>query len=160
MPSNPELFYLDEEDYQAQTTVPNLVDPLSDDAVELLLLETMAVIDAYVGQGWTPYDDDQEFIFPRYQDEGDDGEPFIPRPVSLATRMIADAIMQQRQSGVSPHEVASETNLGHSYSKKEATPADAGFDFIPSTALALLEKYKRQGGMFGIDQPTHQGMSV
>lgn len=153
MPSDPELFYLEVEDYQDQTTVPTTIDAMTDDEVESLLLETMAVIDAYIGSGWAPFDDSQEFIFPRCQDEDDDGNAFIPRPVSLATRMIADAIVQQRQKGVSPHEVASETNLGHSYSKKDSVVSgDHGFEVVPPSACGLLEKYKRQGGMWAVDQ--------
>lgn len=151
MPENPEHFYLSVADYKAQTLVPSIVNSMSDDAVGSLLLETMALIDAYIGDGWMPFDDDQEFIFPRCRDEDSDGSPFIPRPVSLATRMTADSLMQKRQKGISPHEVASETNLGHSYTRKESTvESDIGFEDIPPSAIALLEKYKQGGGVFAV----------
>lgn len=158
MPVNPEIFYLTADDYRTQTSVLSLVGSseapvLSDDAVESLLLETMSVIDAYIGDGWTPFDDDQEFIFPRYQDEDASGVAFIPRAVSLSTRLIADAILQKRQKGVLPHELESESNLGHSFTKKAsggATPL--GFDVIPPSALALLQKYRLAGGQFAIPQ--------
>lgn len=158
MPTNPEIFYLTEAEYRNQTTVPSLVgssesEVLTDDEVESLLLEAMALIDAYIGDGWTPYDDDQEFIFPRYQDEDASETAFIPRAVSLSTRLIADAILQQRQKGVLPHELESESNLGHSFSKKASgATTPFGFDVIPPTALGLLQKYRLGGGQFAIAQ--------
>ena len=165
MPSEPEIFYLTVEEYRAQTTVPSLVGssdsgPLTDDAVESLLLETMAVIDAYIGDGWTPYDDDQEFIFPRYQDEDDDGAAFVPRAVSLSTRMVADAILQKRQKGVLPHEVESESNLGHSVTKRAlGSNIELPFSQIPPEAIGLLQRYRLNGGTFAIPQDDY-GMVV
>src|SRR5947209_390827 len=114
--SDPDNMYLEADDYKEQTTVLTLVSALSGEAVTSLLLETMAEIDAYIGAGWAPLVDGQEFIFPRFRDTDSDGSAVIPRPVSLATRMIADAILRQRKKGVLPHEVASESKLGHSYS--------------------------------------------
>ena len=152
MPSNPETYYLSAEDYREQTTVPNLITPLTGDSVELLLLETMAIIDAYIGEGWIPYEDDQEFIFPRSVDEDSDGEPVIPRFVALATRMIADAIIEERRSGILPHLVASESNEGHAYSKHaRSIEPDRGFDAIPPSAQALLEKYRKVGGQWAVE---------
>ncbi len=152
MPLNPETFYLSAVDYRSQTTVPNLITPLTDDSVELLLLETMAVIDAYIGEGWTPHESDQEFIFPRSVDEDLDGESVIPRSVSLATRLIADAIMEERRTGVLPHLVASEGNEGHSYSKTTQSMNELEFQVIPPTALALLQKFRRIGGQWAVEE--------
>lgn len=158
MPTEPEIFYLTEEEYRAQTTVPSLVGSsgspvLSEDEVESLLLETMALIDAYIGDGWTPFDEDQEFIFPRLRDEDDEGNAFIPRSVSLATRLIADAIVQQRKRGVLPHEVSSEGNLGHSVTKRERGAAiEVGFDVFPPNAIAILQKYRLAGGQLAVPQ--------
>lgn len=144
--------YLTAADYRTQTTVPDLVSPLTDEEVEALLLEAMALLDAYVGEGWVPFTDGQEFIFPRCQDEDANGDPFIPRPVSLATRIAADAILEERHKGVLPHQVASEGNLGHSYAKHNRTAQpDLHFDVIPPKAMALLEKFKRAGGCLGVN---------
>lgn len=151
MPTTPDMLYLEAEDYQDQTKAPTLVSPLSGEEVDEILLEAMTLIDAYIGDGWTPFDDEQEFIFPREQDEDSDGNAEIPRPIAIATRMIADAILLRRQKGVLPHEVASESNLGHSYQKhtRSAEP-DPGFEWVPPDALALLQKYRRVGGCFAV----------
>lgn len=156
MPSNPELFYLTAADYKPKTTVPSLVSALSDDAAEELLLEAMASIDAYIGKGWPPFEDEQEFIFPRSVDEDSSGDAFIPRSVAIATRMVADAILQKRQNGgkrILPSEVASESNLGHSYTKVRSTvERPTGFQWWPEEVFAFLEPYVRRGGYLGLDE--------
>lgn len=159
MPSNPDLFYLEVDDYRDQTQVPALVSA-TDSVVESLLLEAMVLIDAYIAEGWVRYDDDQEFIFPRIQDTDDDEAPFIPRPIALATRDIADAILTKRSKGILPDEIQSETNLSHSYTKKsQASTIDSGFEIIPSSTAAILEKFRRIGGMLGVNDPaTNSGM--
>lgn len=158
MPSNPSLFYITAADYRAKTKVPDLVGAdddgaMSDDEVEELVLETMAMIDAYIGEGWIRNEDDQEFIFPRIQDE-EDNTPYIPRSIALATRLIADAIVSKQSGRMLAHEVTSETNLGHSYTKKDSSQAESGFEIFPPSAIALLDKYRRLGGVFGINVPT------
>jgi hypothetical protein len=152
MPSNPDVFYLSAKDYQKQTSVPALVEPLTGDAVTQLLLETMALMDAYVGSGWAPFDPDQEFIFPRSDDRADDGTSFIPRPVALATRIIADAILEERSKGVLPHQVVSESSEGHSYTKHYSS-LEVGFEVIPPNAQVFLDKYRRHGGQFAVQEP-------
>ena len=141
--TDPSVFYLSVADYREQTLAPTPISKLADSAVKSLLLETMARIDAYVGGGWEPFADGQEFIFPRSADEDDDGNAVIPRPVQLATRMIADAVVKKRQSGVLAHEVASESNLGHSYQRKTGSRAgEYGFEDFPPEAAKLLEQYR------------------
>lgn len=168
---NPEVFYVTANEYQGlsedaqteavtllKTTVPALVSPLSGDEVTALLLEAMVQIDAYVGGGWEPLEDGQEFTFPRCQDTDDDGEPVIPRAVALATRMVADAILLKRKRGVLPHEVASESKLGHSYSKHARVSApEPGFEHFPPEAMAVLDRagfYRKTGGMLATDDPS------
>jgi hypothetical protein len=153
MPSNPETFYLTAADYREQTTVPTLITPLTPEEVTDLLLETMVLIDAYVGDGWILFEDDQEFIFPRSVDEDEDGDADVPRPVALATRMIADAILEERQKGVLPHQVASESSEGHSYQKHtQSIEVDQGFAVFPPSAVALLQKYRRVGGQWAVEE--------
>lgn len=158
--SDPTYFYLTADEYAGTDTtdgitqVPTLVSALSSDEVTALLLETMAQIDAFCGGGWTPFEDDQEFIFPRYQDTDSDGNALIPRPVALATRMIADAILTKRSEGVLPHEVASETNLGHAYTRKQTSQSEPGFEHFPPEACGLLQQYRKTGGMFALDDPS------
>ncbi|PQO47377.1 hypothetical protein [Blastopirellula marina] len=158
MPTNPELFYITVEDYRAQSQAPTLV-PSGDEVdeeVEALILEGMVSIDAYIGRGWTPYEVDQEFIFPRAHDELN-GSAFIPRAVALATRKVTDAILikrqQQGEQGVLAHEVVSETNLGHSYSRTQRkVEVPRGFEWWPADVFALLEPFVRRGGMLGLDE--------
>lgn len=162
--SDPTYFYLTADEYVGTgegeeavaglTQVPTLVTPLSSEAVTALLLETMAQIDAYCGGGWTPFEDDQEFIFPRCQDTDSDGNALIPRSVALATRMIADAILSKRAEGVLPHEVASEANLGHSVTRKATQQVEQGFEHFPPAVFGLLQKYRKFGGMMALDDPT------
>ena len=128
MPSNPSTFYLTVENYRSKTQYPSLAgtsDVLDDDDATDLILEAMTSIDSYIGAGWTPFTDDQEFIFPREQDTDSDDNAEIPRPVAIVTRMIADAILQKRATGgkrgVLPQELSSESNEGHSYSKHTRT---------------------------------------
>lgn len=153
MPSNPETLYLSEADYREQTTVSPLVTPLTPEEVTSLLLETMALMDAYIGEGWTPFDQDQEFIFPRAADEDVDGNAEVPRTVAIATRMIADAILEEREKGVLPHQVAGESSEGHSYTKhtRQIDPQQ-GFDVFPPSAIALLTKYRRVGGQWAVSE--------
>lgn len=151
--TNPTYFYLTAEDYKEQTFVPAMVRDLSDDAIESLLLEIMAGIDAYVGPQ-VRYDSKQEFYFPRYEDTDDAGiNPFIPRPVSLATRIIADATLKRRISGVSPHELQSETNLGHSFTRKQTAMTEKGFEDWPPEAFRLLDQYRNNGGTLALSSP-------
>lgn len=152
MPTSPETFYLSASDYQGKSTVPTLVTPLTEEEVEELLLETMTLIDAYIGEGWSPSDENQEFIFPRSVDEDVDGNAEVPRSIALATRMIADAILEERQKGVLPHQVVGESSEGHSYQKHSRTiEPQQGFDVFPPIAIAILTKYRRVGGQFAVD---------
>lgn len=160
MPSNPSTFYLSVSDYRSKTQYPSLAGTtavLSNDDATDLILEAMVSIDAYIGAGWTPFADDQEFIFPREQDEDSDGNAEIPRAVAIATRMVADAILQKRpqngNKGVLPQELQSESNEGHAYSKRNRTiEPEPGFEWWPPEAFAYLQKYRRVGGVFGLDQ--------
>jgi hypothetical protein len=168
---NPEVFYVTANEYrglaedgetvavtQLKTTVPALVSPLSSDEVTSLLLDAMVEIDAFIGGGWEPLEDGQEFTFPRCQDTDDDGAAVIPRAVALATRMVADAIISKRKRGVLPHEIASESKLGHSYSKHTRGSApDFGFEHWPPEAMAILDRagfYRKIGGMLATDDPS------
>lgn len=168
--ADPKLFYVMANEYEGlatdgsevktllTTTVPALVSPLSGDEVKALLLEAMVQIDAFVGGGWEPFEDGQEFIFPRCQDIDSSGKAVIPRPVALVTRMVADAIVTKRKRGVLPHEVASESKLGHSYQKHARGSApDPGFSHFPPEAMAILERagfYRHQGGILATDDPS------
>lgn len=155
--TDPALFYLSAEEYREQTTAPTLVSSLSDSAVKPHLLRCMVEIDAYIGEGWTPYTDGQEFVFPRSRDENSAGEPEIPRAVSLATCMIADAILQQRNMGVLPHEVASESNLGHSFTKHtKRVETEKGFEHWPPQVFALLDPLRLNGGFLAVPDPALQ----
>lgn len=153
--SNPDTFYLTAEEYGQQTTVPTLVNQLPGNQVTSLLLETMAEIDGYIGGGWTPFDDEQEFIFPRCQDTDSEDNAVIPRPVSLATRMIADAILSKRVKGVLPHELAGESNLGHTYNKRQRTiEPPLGLEHWPPQAFVHLDRYCHHGGQLAVDDPS------
>ncbi|HEV7282301.1 MAG TPA: hypothetical protein VGN57_19015 [Pirellulaceae bacterium] len=153
MPSNPELFYLTAADYRTQSTVQTLLQAKTNEEVESLVIEAMALIDAYIGSGWAPYDDEQEFVFPRTQDENA-GETFIPRRVALATRMVADSMLERRHKGVLPHEVASWGGEGHSYTKHKRTQeAEIGFESFPPEVYPLLDPYRRVGGYFAVGEP-------
>jgi len=132
--------------------VPSLL-PKGSTKCNAVLLEAMMQIDAYIGGGWSKYDDDQEFIFPRCQDEDSNGDPQVPRPISVATRIIADAILKRRQTGVLPHELQSESNLGHSYSRKNQGTPEFGFEHFPPEAIALLQDFKQFGGTLALDDP-------
>ena len=162
MPSNPDNFYITVSDYRDETQNPSLVGTsgspvLSDAQVTSLLLEAMVSIDSYIGAGWTPYADDQEFIFPREQDIDSDDAVEIPRPISIVARMVADAILLRRNTGgkrgVLAHELASESNEGHSFSKHARTIEPLqGFEWWPPEAFGYLAKYVRHGGVWAIDQ--------
>ena len=136
--------------------VPTYVMPLTREEVESLLLETMTEIDAYLGFGWTPLVDEQEFIFPRDLDKDDDGIVVIPRPVSLATRHVADAILTLRKRGVLPHQVAAESKLGHSVTKhdRRAEP-EAGFEHWPPVVFGLLQKLRQLPSEWAVSDPLY-----
>lgn len=149
--ANPELFYLSADEYRTQSTAQALVSPLTDEQVTALLLEIMVAVDGYVGNGWTPLDDGQEFVFPRYQDTdaGDNGT--IPRPVALVTRVLADALLTLRARGVLPHMVASESSLG--LTMKQTKQPEPGYEWWPPEAFAYLEQYRWNGGSFALSNP-------
>ncbi|QDT46168.1 hypothetical protein Pan258_01850 [Symmachiella dynata] len=160
MPSNPDTFYLSVSAYRDKTQYPSLAgtsDVLSDDAATDLILEAMMSIDSYIGAGWTPLADDQEFIFPREQDTDSAGIAEIPRPIAIVTRMVADAILLKRpkggKRGVLPQEISSESNEGHSYSKHSRTIEPLqGFEWWPREAFGYLQKFVRHGGVWAVDQ--------
>ena len=156
MPSDPTYFYITVANYRTQSQAQSCV-PADDDAVESVILEAMVSIDAYIGKGWTPYASSQEFIFPREQDEDAAETPFIPRSISIATRKVADAILLKREKtgeqGVLAHEVASESNLGHSFSRKQnVIDAPLGFEWWPRDVFGLVQDYIRHGGYLAIDE--------
>jgi hypothetical protein len=152
MSTDPETFYLSAADYRGKSLVSALVTPLTSEEVEELLLETMVLIDAYIGEGWSPSSENQEFIFPRYVDEDVNGTAEVPRSIALATRIIADAILEERQKGVLPHQVAGESSEGHSYQKHgRIIEPQQGFELFPPSAIALLTKYRRVGGQWAAD---------
>lgn len=157
--SDPSTFYLSVDDYREQSSVPDLVDT-DDDVVKSLLLDTMVEIDAYIGGGWAPLEEDQEFLFPRLQDTDDAGDAAIPRCVAIATRKIADAKLQKAVSGVLPHEVATESNLGHSYQKNtQRTEVRRGFEHWPPEVFAILEPVAFVGGELAVPDPWLQGVN-
>lgn len=156
---DPSVFYLSVSDYRAQSAVPSLL-PTEDAAVKSLLLETMVEIDAYIGGGWARLDDDQEFLFPRIQDTDDAGDASIPRCVAIATRKIADAKLQKADAGILPHEIATESNLGHSYQKNtQRTEVRRGFEHWPPEVFAILEPVAFAGGEFAVPDPYLQGVN-
>lgn len=162
MPSNPDVFYLSVADYRTKTQAPTLAEVFSDDDVEELLLEAMTSLDAYIGPGWTPLVDDQEFIFPREQDVDSSDTAEIPRPIAIATRLIADAILLRRPSGgnrgVLPQEISSESNEGHSFTKRSQTIEPMqGFSWWPEDVFGLLQKYVRHGGVLALDETNDLG---
>lgn len=155
MPSDPSTYYVTVDDYRTSTSVPNLVGPdnngpLSDDQVKSLILRVMVEIDGYVGGRGTPLEDEQEFIFPRDGDVDSSGAADIPRPVTLAAVAIADAILQKRERGVLPDEVASEGNLGHSYSKFDRAQRPVGYEHWPNEAFVYLEGFWAKGGELAV----------
>ena len=151
MPANPKL-YISVDDYQESSRVKHLIEHLEDDQIEEYIIEAMIIIDARIGPGWNPSDDTQEFIFPRDIDVEDDRltEPWIPRPIVTATRLIVDDIIKKEATGVLPHEIQSETNHAHSYSKFESSKSDRSFGDISPRALALLESFINSGGHFAV----------
>lgn len=151
--SDPTDFYETVDNFKTLTQQSTLTGALTDDQVKALLLETMTVIDGYVGRGWTPFTEGQEFIFPRSIDEDSSGSSFIPRSVTLATRMIADAILVKRSKGVTPDELVSETDIGYSYTKASQNGnIDPLYSWIPKDALALLAECRRVGGYLALDE--------
>lgn len=147
---NPEVFYLSADDYEAVTTESALVDALEDEQVQELLLEAMVEIDSYIGEGWTRFDDDQEFVFPREQDVDEDDNPFIPRNVGIATRIIADAILKKRQGRILPHEVDSESRLGRSFTRRRQEAAESGYEHWPPEVFSKLQRYRQSGGELAV----------
>lgn len=150
--ANPAL-YLSADAFRAKTQAPTLVTPLTDEEVEDLIIEAMIEIDAYAGDGWTPHDDAQEYVFPRLQDTDGEDNGTVPPTVALATRILADAILQQRSGGVLAHEVESETNLGHSYTKRRGAQAPPGYEHWPPRLFALLANYRSFGGQLALNDP-------
>jgi hypothetical protein len=151
--SDPDHFYETVANYKTLTQQSALVSVLTDGQVKALLLEAMSLIDGYIGRGWEPFATDQEFIFPRSQDQDSEGTAFVPRPVTTAARLVADAVMLRRTKGISPDEVQSESHLGFSYQKKQSPiHNENGFAWFPQEAIALLEQYRRNGGVFGLDE--------
>lgn len=146
MPSDPSLFYVTVSDYQTKSL--QSLSGLSNDQIKALVLDAMSQVDSYVGQGWKPFDEDQEFIFPRKSDKDDDGNGFIPRAITSATIIIADSILLMRTKGFRPDDIQSESADGTSYTKRQKR---ALHNVIPDEAVTLLEKYRiGLGGILGL----------
>lgn len=147
MPSDPSLFYVSVADYKTLSLQSSHLASLSDDQVKSIVLDAMQQVDGYVGLGWKPFDDEQEFIFPRLHDEND-GTAFIPRAITSATVIIADSILLRRTKGFSPDDIQSESALGFSYTKRTQVKQH---HTIPDEAVSLIQDYRiGLGGVLGL----------
>jgi len=137
-------------DYKAESLQQSYVATLSDTQITNLLLDVQLHIDSYIGNGWTPFDEEQEYVFPREVDTDSDGNSTIPRAVKAATILTADSILVKRTKGVSPDEIQSESDLGYSYTKFSKVN-EQSHSVIPKDALSLIDKYALgSGGVFGL----------
>lgn len=145
MPSDPSLFYVTVSDYKTKSL--QSLSGFTNDQLKALLLDAMSQVDSYVGQGWKPFDEDQEFIFPRSSDETD-GTAFIPRAITSATIIIADSILLMRTKGFRPDDIQSESADGTSYTKRQKKSLH---NVIPDEAVTLLDEYRiGLGGVLGL----------
>lgn len=149
--TDPTHFYITVDQYTTDTTQSGHVVGLSSDEVKSLILDSMVLIDAFIGKGGVPFDESQEFIFPRSEDVDSSGNAFVPRKLTLATRLLCDHLIVTRTKGVSPSEIASESDLGYSYSKFDRA-LKGNYTSLPDTVYELIEDYilGSGGGVLGI----------
>ena len=157
MPSDPTYLYIEIADYRSDTNQSSLVGPddatgpLTDTQVKSLILESMVMIDGFVGEGWEPFDEDQEFVFPRCIDTDSAGAVDLPRTLTIAARLLCDHILVNRTKGINPDDIQSESDLGYSYSKFDRK-SKTNSTQLPDAVVELLERYRVAGGggFFGI----------
>jgi hypothetical protein len=142
---NPDTYYITVSDYSDTTAQSQIVSALSPDQKNNLILEAMTLIDAHIGEGWERADSEQEFIFPRTIDIN----PLIPRPITIATRLLADRLIVKQTKGILPDEMQSESDQGYSYSRFTTQKKHS---ILSDEILSLLDKYTMgtNGGYFGI----------
>ena len=146
MPNDPSIFYVSVADYRARTNQSAHVTTLTDSQVKSLILDSMVMIDGQIGLGWVPFDEDQEFIFPRLSDTDSSGA-FVPRAITSATVLLADSLLVRRAKGFNPEDILSETDQGYSYTKKERQSNSV----LPEEVEALIQPFViGLGGVLGV----------
>lgn len=153
MASAPDTLYITEQEYRKTTRIKPIVQSMDQEAVVDYIVEAMMLIDRKVGTAWVKDDEDQEFAFPRDIDTEDLDSPYIPRGVVMACKLIADALIKKDMGAVNAHEIQSETNAGHSYTKVEQSRAERGFEDIPPRAMAHLAEFCEGGMFFAVSRP-------
>lgn len=153
MPAAPDTLYITVEEYRDHSKIKPIITRFEDVDVEDYIVEAMMLIDGYIGTAWNRDSSDQEFIFPRDIDTEDLEAPYIPRGIETACRMICDVIIKKDMGAVSAHEIQSETNAGHSYTKVQGNRPERGFEDIPPRALGILSQYAENGMYFAIGRP-------
>jgi len=116
--------------------------------LEQLIRESEAYIDDYCGF-WEKYDEEQQYLFPRTEDEDlDENYPAVPRLITNATMLFAEKLFLDGnpQAGGSGSEIVEE-RIGD-YSYKKSTVASG--DVVPNKVKALLRGFRKLTGKINI----------
>lgn len=152
MPNDPDTLYIELADYRKKSRAKPIIQQMEDEDLTEYIIEAMTLMDSYLGTAWNRDEEDQEFIFPRDIDTDQLEAPYIPRGISLACRIIVDNLVRKDMGGVAAHEVQSESNAGHSYSKFDGAQPERGFGDIPPRAMGLLAPFAENGMFFAISR--------
>lgn len=120
---------------------------LTDWEIQELIYKAQYRIDNYIGSYWTPYNEEQEFIFPV---KNADWNSEIPKDVKIATFYVVEQIYEngdtiQWSTITWTWAITSERVWDRSISYDVWTATNTNWlvsQWIPNEALSILKKYK------------------
>jgi len=137
-------FYQTASEITGSTRIGDLRDA-NDNSVNPLILEAEDLIDAFVGDQPHHLDDDNtDRVFPRREDEDDDGNAEIPEKVKRATLAIVEMLFLRGEPTLDDIEGGKESeHIGESaYSYKKKGSNEAIRAMLPPKAQMLLRDFK------------------
>ncbi|MFW5720786.1 MAG: hypothetical protein ACOCWW_00205 [Bacteroidota bacterium] len=146
-------FYLTADEVKSTTRITSLSSSDNDSLINKLIVETEDLVDAYCGkQEHHPDEDDNlDRVFPRIQDEDDDGNFIIPDAVKRAALIVVEVLFLQGEPNLeSFSEAKAKEEISESRYSYENMGGGANFNpsnseklLLPPKARALLNPFKR-----------------
>lgn len=133
--------YITAQDVIDSTSKPALA-ALTVAEIEVLITKAQREVDAYLCRTYgTPYEEDQDFLFPRLFE----WEYWLPKEITEATLYVVEQVFVSGDTvGMTPwYIVKSEKSWPDSVSFDRATNAEFG-SLVPDIARKLLEKFKNR----------------
>ena len=138
-----EPVYITIDELKDSTTKTDLATK-TDDELKVLITKAQEVIDRYIKSYWTPYQKDQDYIFP-IKDENENS--YIPEDITIATLYTIEQLFVSWDliswAVNTWWNIKSEKVWDRTITYTEATNNNLKFLWIPFEAEQILKKYRR-----------------